>query len=351
MSEFTSTSTSPTSTRPAADEKRTPPPTPNETGWRWWLRLPLIMARNARNTWREHRLLMVIIGFGIAFFVAYCWHDMVVKIRSGESGVLYRLFAGGTVVNREPYGEGLHLVFPWNEMYIYNARIQQVTDEFIVLSNDGLEVHVGVSIRYRPHLADLGMLHKNIGTDYVEKVVKPEVQAQFRFALGQYKPDEIYGSQGFILQTVLQGALQNLAERHIELDDLLLKSVKLPRSVAESIESKLRAQQMAQEMQYRVETEMGEAKRKRIEAEGIRDFQQTITAGGSPEDFLRFKGIEATLELARSPNAKVIIAGGGADRLPLLFDTSTPTGNTAAPPPPNVTGSTVAPSSGAPGRR
>jgi regulator of protease activity HflC (stomatin/prohibitin superfamily) len=351
MSEFTSTSLPPSPNPSAATTQPQPRALPNETGWRWWLRLPLIMARNARNTWREHRLLFIVIGFATAFFVAYWWHDMVVKIKSGESGVLYRLFAGGTVVGQDPYGEGLHLVLPWNEMYIYTARIQQVTDEFLVLSNDGLEVQVIVSIRYRPHLPDLGMLHKNIGPDYVEKVVKPEIQAQFRFALGQYKPDEIYSSQGFILQMVVQGALQNLAERHIELDDLLLKSVKLPRSVADSIESKLRAQQLAQEMKYRVETEVEEAKRKRIEAEGIRDFQQIITAGGSPEDFLRFKGIEATLELARSPNAKVIIAGGGTDRLPLLFDTSTAAGVTPTTRAPAAAGSQPAAPVSPPGQR
>jgi regulator of protease activity HflC (stomatin/prohibitin superfamily) len=165
----------------------------------------------------------------------------------------------------------------------------------------------------------LGKLHKDIGFDYVEKVVIPEIQAQFRFVLGQYKPEDIYTSQGFIVQTVVQGALAEIGERYILLDDLLLKSVMLPRPVAESIESKLRAQQLAQEFDYRLLTESKEAERKKIEAEGIRNFQDTITGAGISDQFLRFKGIEATLELAKSPNAKVVIIGGGDDRLPLIL--------------------------------
>jgi regulator of protease activity HflC (stomatin/prohibitin superfamily) len=247
------------------------------------------------------------------------WKSIFVKIGPGEAGVIYRLFSGGTDVTKV-YEEGLRVVFPFNTMYIYNTRVQQVANKFIVLSQDGLAIEVEVSIRYRPQEGQLGLLHKNIGPDYVEKVVVPEVQSSFRFVLGQYKPEEIYTSQGFILQTVVQGALGQLAERYILLDDLLLKAVTLPRPVAESIESKLRAQQMAAEMIYRIDTETLEAKRKGIEAGGIRDFQNTITGNGISDQFLRFKGIEATLELAKSPNSKVVIIGGGEDRLPIILD-------------------------------
>lgn len=292
---------------------------------RWLVRLPGTMWRNAKYTWREHKLLFIVLGFIFVFAIAYFWKDIVVKVRSGEAAVLYRLFQGGTVTDRGPYGEGIHFVAPWNTMTIYNVRVQQVADEFTVLSADGLEIKVGVSIRCRPRYDDLGKLHKEIGPDYIEKVVKPEIQAEFRFVLGQYKPDEIYQSQGFIVQTVVQGALGEIGERHILLDDLLLKSVTLPRPVAESIESKLRAQQLALEYKYRIESEQQEAERKKIEAQGIRSFQEMVTGEGKgiSEQFLRFKGIEATLELAKSPNAKIVIIGGGDDRLPLILDGGT----------------------------
>lgn len=287
------------------------------------------ILRNAGELWREHRVLLVIVGFLFAFVVAFFWNRIFIKIEAGHAGVLYRLFQGGTVTTHV-YGEGLHVIAPWNTMFIYNARVQQVADAFTVLSQDGLAINVEVSIRFRPLYEQLGLLHKHVGYDYVEKVVKPEIQAQFRFVLGQYKPEEIYTSQNFIVQTVVQGSLANVGDRHILLDDLLLKSVTLPRPVAEAIESKLRAQQLAQEFDYRLQTEGKEAQRKKIEAQGIRDFQDTITGPGISEQFLRFKGIEATLEIARSPNSKVVIIGGGEDRLPIILDGSSRSGD--APP-------------------
>lgn len=290
------------------------------------------MRRNAREMWDEHKVLFVILGFFFAFFVAFFWNDMFVKIRSGDAGVIYRLFQGGTQTDLV-YGEGLHMVAPWNTMFIYNARVQQVADEFTVLSQDGLAIKVEVSIRYRPQLNELGLLHKHIGPDYVEKVVKPEIQSEFRFVLGQYKPEEIYTSQGFIVQTVVQGALGEIGDRYILLDDLLLKAVTLPKPVAESIESKLRAQQLALEFDYRITTETKEALRKKIEAQGIRDFQDTITGQGISDQFLRFKGIEATLELAKSPNSKIVIIGGGEDRLPIILDGANRGGDNPTPVP------------------
>lgn len=285
----------------------------------WLFALPERMRRNAREIWQEHKVLFVILGFAFAFFVAFFWNDIFVKVRAGEAGVLYRLFQGGTVTDTV-YTEGLQIVAPWNTLFLYDARVQQVPDHFTVLSQDGLAIQVEVSIRFRPQFEQLGLLHKHFGPDYIEKLVKPEVQAQLRLVVGQYKPEEIYTSQGFIVQTAVQGALAELAERYVLLDDLLLKSVILPVPVAESIESKLRAQQLSQEFEYRIQSETKEAERKKIEAQGIRDFQDTITGGGISDQFLRFKGIEATLELAKSPNSKIVIIGGGDDRLPLILD-------------------------------
>lgn len=279
------------------------------------------MKDNARDIWTNNKILLVSSGFIFAFFVAFFWNDIFVLIRAGQAGVIYRPLFHGTDT-KTTYPEGLRIVAPWNHMYIYDARVQQVADEFVVLSSDGLEVNIKVSIRFRPRFEDLGRLHKEIGPDYIEKLVKPEVQSEFRFVLGQYKPEEIYGSQGFIVQTAKQGALAQLADRYVVLDDLLLKSVTLPAPVAQSIESKLRAQQMALEFDYRLQTEEKERQRKIIEAKGIREFQNIITAGGIDDSYLRFRGIQATLELAKSPNSKVIVIGG-KDGMPLILDSRT----------------------------
>jgi regulator of protease activity HflC (stomatin/prohibitin superfamily) len=318
---------------PTAEPPAPPPPPPRESWGRWLLHLPRTMARNARDTWREHKVLFIAIGFGLAFLVAYFWNDIVVKIRSGEAGVLYRLFHGGTVLH-PVYGEGIWFVAPWNTMTVYNTRVQEAADVFTVLSKDGLEVKVSVSTRFNPQIKELGWLHQTYGPEYVEKIVRPEVQAEFRHVIGHYTPDQIYNSTGFIVQTVKQGVMAELTERRVNLDDVLIKSIHLPPSVAASIESKLRAQQMSLEMNYRITSEEKEADRKKIEAKGIRDFQDTITGGGISNEFLQFKGIEATLELAKSNNAKVIVIGGGSDRLPLIFDGTTPALAPIVPPAP-----------------
>jgi len=303
--------------------------------------LPRRMWRNAGEVWREHRVAIVIVGFALAFLAAFFWRSIFIKIGPGEGGVLYRLFVGGTVTDKV-YTEGLRVIFPWDTMYIYNARVQQVPDEFTVLSQDGLAIKIEISIRFRPQFDELGLLHRHVGPDYVEKVVKPEVQAEFRYVLGQYKPDEIYTSQGFILQTVVQGSLAQIAERYILLDDVLIKSVTLPPSVAGAIESKLRAQQLLQEYTYRVDTESLEAKRKVIEAGGIKQFQETSMSDAATfNQYLRFKGIDATLELAKSPNSKIVIIGGGEDKLPLILD-GTSRGDAAPPAQPAPTRSAPA---------
>lgn len=283
------------------------------------------MRANWREIWAENKILLTSLALVLLFLLAFFWNRIFVLIDSGHAGVIFRPLRGGTDVNRT-YSEGLHIVAPWNRMVIYDARVQQVGDEFRVLSSDGLEVSLEVSARYRPMRDNLGLLHQNIGVDYVTKIIKPEIQSQFRYVLGQYRPEEIYTSQGFIVQTVKQGGLAQLADRFILLDDLLLKAVRLPPTVAQSIESKLRAQQLALEFDYRLLSETKEAQRKKIEAEGIRAFQEIITAGGITESYLRFRGIQATLELAKSPNSKVIVIGAGRDGMPLILD-----GRTDAP--------------------
>ncbi len=281
------------------------------------------MRRNAAEILREHLVLLSIVGFSAAFLLVFLWQDIFIKIGPGDEGVLYHLFFGGTVTDRV-WHEGLRIIFPWDTMYIYDVRLQQVSDNFNVLSQDGLSVKVGLSIRFYPDRDYVGYVHKFIGPDYVEKFVKPVVQSECRYVFGQYTPEQIYESQGFIIQTVRQAAFARLAARHITLDDLLLTTVVLPTPVAQAIDSKLRAQQYSQEYDYRLQSATKEAQRKRIEAAGIRDFQ-TISMQ-SPDlfqQYLRFKGIEATLALAQSPNSKIVIIGGGADHLPIILDGTT----------------------------
>jgi regulator of protease activity HflC (stomatin/prohibitin superfamily) len=162
-------------------------------------------------------------------------------------------------------------------------------------------------------------LHQQIGVDYASRIVYPEVESVVRQIFGQYLPEDIYSSQKFIIQNTVQNAIFEVSERFVELDELLITKITLPDLIRNAIEEKLEKEQVALGYQFRLDSEKLEAQRKRIEAEGIKDFQQIISSGIT-ENYLRFKGIDATLKLAESENSKVIIVGGGKDGLPIILD-------------------------------
>lgn len=270
------------------------------------------------------------------FLVVLFFNRIFINIHAGQEGVLWKRFGGGTDM-LHIYEEGFHIVGPWNEMAVYEMRLQQDSHSFIALSRNGLPITVELSIRYRPKADELPLLHKRVGPDYVERVVKQEIQAQVRFVLAQYTPEQIYTSEGYLLQMVTQGAMGKISERHILLDDLLIKRLTLPELIREAIEHKLVQQQVVEEYEYRLQREHKEAERKRIEGEGIRDFQLAVMEGGAFDRYLRFRGIEATVELASSANAKVVVIGGADGGLPLILNTSDQMGGGASPvslPPP-----------------
>lgn len=244
------------------------------------------------------------------------WDRVVISVKSGESAVLYRFFTGTEMEN--VYGEGVHLVFPWNRMHIYDLRLQTREKEYSLLTNSGLPVNVRVAIRYRPDVRVLPLLHVTVGENYVEKVVFPETEAVLRRTVGQYGPEEVYTSQRGFLESVVITSLTKIESRYILVDDVLVKSVNLPPVVRDAIENKLALSEESKAFVYRLEIEEQEAERKRIEAQGIQDYQgivrETLTA-----DLIRWQGIQATRELATSDNAKTVVIGAGNEGLPLIL--------------------------------
>ncbi len=197
-----------------------------------------------------------------------------------------------------------------------------------VLSSNGLTVGVMASIRYHPRLNLLGLLQKEIGPDYAAKIVIPQVQSLVRQVFGQYTPEEIYTTKRSVIETTLEAAVQEVGERYVTLDALLVLSIELPPTVQNAIQSKLVQQQLSEEMKFRISRETQEKERKLIEAEGIQKYNQIVrdslqsTEGNDVNSLLKYRGIDATLELAKSANTKVIVVGG-SDRMPLIMDTST----------------------------
>ncbi|MBI2215378.1 MAG: prohibitin family protein [Acidobacteria bacterium] len=295
--------------------------------------------RRFTDWWARHELKLTIFALLLLLLVAYLWPSIVIPVNAGERGVYFSRFSGTRV--DWVYLEGVHIIPPWNSMVVYNVRLQAVDRTVKVLTKDGLEVAVLVTIRFRPSKTMVGMLHARVGPGYVQSVVIPEVESGVRAVVSRYRPDDLYEASFLSIQEqIVNYSRSEILEQYVYLDDVLVKSILLPPRVAEAIQQKLAIEQAALEMEYRLSREELEAKRKRIEAAGIRDFQSIIATGLSTQ-YLRYKGIEATLELSKSPNAKVIVVGSGSGGLPLIFNADTlpstvPGSGVTAPPVPGA---------------
>jgi regulator of protease activity HflC (stomatin/prohibitin superfamily) len=259
---------------------------------------------------------LLVLGFILAFLLVYFFNSMFVPIRPGELGVRWSMLGGGTVVHTV-YREGLHFVLPFDRMYIYNARKQRFSDSIDVMTVDGLMVHVEYSVRYYPDPDLLPLLHQRVGPDYLNVVVRPEVRSVIRTVIGQYKPEEIYTTQKAIQERISVQSKIQMEARFVSVDDVPLERISLPAPVAQAIDSKLAQQQLDQEYVYRLAVAAKEAQRKLIDAGGQKAYNDTVNQSLTPS-VLEWQGILATQELAKSPNAKVVIVGG-KNGLPIIL--------------------------------
>jgi regulator of protease activity HflC (stomatin/prohibitin superfamily) len=276
-----------------------------------------IQGRRARDFSKRQLPYLILVSFLLCFFLIFFFNSIVISIYPGELGVLYRRLGGGTQIDTV-YREGWHMILPFNKMYVYNVRKQQFTDSINVLTVDGLTVGVRYSVRYYLEKDTLPLLHQRVGPDYVAVVVKPEVRSVMRTVFGQYKPEEIYTAQKAIQERISELSKGRLGGRFVSLDEVPIESVTLPQKISEAIETKMAQQQLDEEYDYRLDIATKEADRKRIESAGIRDYNNTINGSLTPS-VLAWQGIQATQELSKSPNAKVVVIGSGKSGLPLIL--------------------------------
>ena len=250
--------------------------------------------------------------------VIVSWNSITVTIEAGHGGVLFRRFGGGIDLNRT-YGEGFHFIAPWNKMYIYEVRQQEIAEDMNVLSSNGLEILVDVSAWYEPTFDKLPNLHAEIGTNYLQRVVIPSLRSSARSVVGRYIPEQIYSTKRDAIQEeIFIETKKLLDEKNVQLNQVLIRSIKLPPTIKEAIESKLKQEQLALEYEFKLERAKQEAERQKIEAEGKARANDIINASLT-DRILREKGIEATLRLAESGNSKVVIIGNSKDGLPLIL--------------------------------
>ncbi|MEL7252141.1 MAG: prohibitin family protein [Bacteroidota bacterium] len=255
-------------------------------------------------------ILMVLVIFSSATFLT---------IDAGERGVLFRRFGGGLDL-KNTYRPGFHVLAPWNTMYRYDVREKQIEEKIDALSNNGLNIAVDVTVRVNPAYDKIGSLHEKFGKDYVNTLIRPEVRSAVREAIGKFTPEELYSTKRDEVQTLIQTDLEkSLIDNYIELKATLIKDIELPDKVRGAIEDKLEAEQSALKYEFILAKERQEAERRIIEAEAKARANQILNASLS-NNILRDKGIEATLELAKSPGSKVVVVGSdGSGGLPLIL--------------------------------
>ena len=256
--------------------------------------------------------------FAIIFIIILISKSSV-TIGSGEAGVLYKTFGGGVVTDEAPLGEGFHIVAPWNKVFIYEVRQQEVLEKMNVLSSNGLDIKLEASAWFEPIRGDLGKLHQEKGEAYVQRVLLPTIRSAARSVVGRYTPEQLYSSKRDAIQQEIFDETQKIVSgQYIQLNEILVRDVTLPPTIKDAIERKLKQEQESLEYEFRLVTAQKEAEKVTIEAQGKADANRILSASLT-DKILQDKGIDATLELSKSPNAKVIVVGGGESGLPLIL--------------------------------
>jgi prohibitin 1 len=237
------------------------------------------------------------------------------SIPTGNVGVL-TLFGR---VTGETLPEGIHLVNPLKSVQKLSVQTQSVKESANVPSNEGLILALDTSLLFRLDKNKAAFVYQTVGDNYAEKIVEPTLRAAIRASTSAHSANALYTNARELVQQQIQDELTaQLAPRGVIVENVLLRDVQLPAMLKGSIEAKQQAEQDALRMSFILQKEKQEAERKRIEAQGIADFQKIVATGISPQ-LLEWKGIEATEKLAMSANTKVIVVGNPKNGLPIIL--------------------------------
>lgn len=239
-------------------------------------------------------------------------------IGPGEAGVLFERFGDG-INTEKTYGEGFHIVAPWNKMITQKVRQQSVSDQMNVLSVNGLEVRVNGTVWFKPEYKNLGFLIKTKGENYINDILAPTVNAAARSVVGRYTPEQLYSSKRDVIEKEILAEVRNeLEDQYIDVTRVLVEDVQLPTAIKNAIESKLKQEQEALEYEFRIAKAKKEAERQKIDAEG-KAIANKILSASLTDKILQEKGIDATLKLSQSKNSKVVLIGSGKNGMPIIL--------------------------------
>jgi regulator of protease activity HflC (stomatin/prohibitin superfamily) len=243
--------------------------------------------------------------------------NSIACVKTGHVGVVTMF---GRVTGRN-MGEGIHLVNPLSRVYELTIKTQEVKERAAVPSKEGLIMGLEASVLYHLRPETASDVFQKIGPGYADVLLIPNFRSAIRGVTAANLASTLYSdARETIARQILSDLQAQVQPRGIVIENVLLRDLQLPETLKQAIEAKQQAQQEAQRMEFVLQREKQEAERKRVEAQGIKDFQNIVTEGIS-EKLLEWKGIEATIELARSPNAKVVVVGNSKTGLPLIFST------------------------------
>ncbi|MFZ0308198.1 MAG: prohibitin family protein [Candidatus Sulfotelmatobacter sp.] len=261
--------------------------------------------------------LLRLIGIGIAaFLLVILLFSSVAKVGTGHVGVL-TLF--GKVQTGDTLGEGIHLISPLKTNNELSIQTQTLKESASVPSSEGLMMSLDTSLIYHLNPDRAAEVFQKIGSDYETVVVEPTLRSAIREATASHTANALYtGEREMVAKQIYDQVSAQLNQRGLTVENVLLRDIQLPATLKAAIEAKQQAEQESLAMNFRLQKETQEAQRKRIEAAGVRDFQQIVAQGITPS-LLEWKGIEATENLAKSPNSKVVVIGNNKNGLPLIL--------------------------------
>lgn len=266
------------------------------------------------------RLLAIVIGTALTFGLAILlfWQVMLVRVPPGHVGVLYSLLFRGTDTNFI-YPEGLAVKLPWDRIYIFETRVQAMPFRVEGLSAEGMTIVVDATTLYRLEASKAPLMLKQVGPDYSERIVKATSTAELRQILAQYNSHELYTVDAAQISAELMRRLRATPQGDlIYYQDVLVRSVTLSDAMTHAIQQKLAEEQRAESYEYKLAAERLEAERLRVQAIGLRNFY-SIVQGSLTDKLLTWRGIEATVQIAKSPNSKIVIVGGNKEQMPLIL--------------------------------
>ncbi len=251
---------------------------------------------------------------GLVVLAIFLWAS-IAYVPAGHVGVL-TLFGR---VTGEVLPEGTHLVNPFKINNTMSIRTETVKETATVPSNEGLIISMDTSLLFHLNPDKAADMYQKVGPRYTDVVVEPNLRSAVRETTASHSANTLYsGEREKVAQEIFQQLERELSKRGVVVESVLLRDIQLPPTLKASIEQKQQAEQESLAMSFRLQKEKQEAERKRIEAAGIRDFQQIVAQGISTQ-LLEWKGIEATETLAKSPNTKVVVIGNSKNGLPLIL--------------------------------